>query len=134
MKSVNPILVCVLVIILIHCSKERSCEGCRELPPLPTDTLRTIPNPLVINVDIAFGDESKIKKVYQEVKTKKWPGHYYIYDSILLTGSHLYNRFYDMKNYLPLNEYKIGDTFYFRTQIRWKIPPSTFQNMDTLIY
>lgn len=88
-------------------------------------------------MDVAFGDESKIKAVYQEVRTKLWPGHYYIYDSILLTGSHLYNRMYDMKNYSPkinLNDYAIGDTFYFRTQIRWRFEPAEWINQDTLIY
>ena len=130
----HPILICLTVIIIINCAKERSCENCRELPTLPPDTIRTIPNPLIINVDVAFADESKIKKVYQEVSTKKWPGHYYIYDSILLTGSSLYNRMYDMKNYLNLNDYQIGDVFYFRTQIRWRFEPETFLNLDTLIY
>ena len=123
--------------MVLNCAKERSCENCRELPTLPPDTIRTIPNPLIINVDVAFGDESKIKAVYQEVRTKLWPGHYYIYDSILLTGSHLYNRMYDMKNYSPkinLNDYAIGDTFYFRTQIRWRFEPAEWINQDTLIY
>jgi len=114
------------------CSKERSCESCRELPT--PDTIRTTPNPLVINVDISLADESKIRKIYQEVKTKKWPGHYWMYDSIELTGSHLYNRMYDMKNYLPLNDYKIGDTFYFRTQIRWRFEAPEWLNEDTIVY
>ena len=119
----------LILIFLFSCKPERSCEGC-YIPPPP----RTIPNPLIINVDVAFADESKIRRVYQEVKTAKWPGHYYIYDSIELTGSHLYNRIYDMATYFNLNDYKIGDTFYFRTEIRWKRPPATFQNFDTLIY
>ena len=119
----------LLFFLAFSCKPERSCEGC-YIPPPP----RTTPNPLIINVDIAFADESKIKKVYQEVRTKKWPGHHYIYDSILLTGSHLYNRMYDMKDYLNLNGYDIGDTFYFRTQIRWRFEPETFVNQDTLIY
>ena len=133
--KIYPILICLTVIIIINCAKERSCESC--LPPPIPDTMRTTPNPLIINIDVAFSDESKVRKVYQEVKTKKWPGHYYIYDSILLTGSNLYNRMYDMKNYpniIKLNEYKINDTFYFRTEIRWRFEPVTFLNLDTLIY
>ena len=132
--KILPILICGLAVVLLHCSREYSCEACYEQPTLPPDTIRTTPNPLIINVDVAFSDESKIKKVYQEVSTKKWPGHYYIYDSILLTGSSLYNRMYDMKNYLNLNDYQIGDVFYFRTQIRWRFEPETFLNLDTLIY
>ncbi len=116
----------MFLLLLSSCAKETSCEGC-YIP-------RSIPNPLIINIDIAFGDESKVRKVYQEVKTKKWPGHYHIYDSILLTGSHLYNRMYDMKNYLNLSDYKIGDTFYLRTEIRWRFEPATFVNEDTLVY
>jgi hypothetical protein len=132
--KILPILICGLVVGLLQCTKEYSCEGCYEQPTLPPDTIRTTPNPLIINVDVSLADESKIRKVYQEVKTKKWPGHYWLYDSITLTGSHLYNRMYDMKNYLDLNDYKIGDTFYFRTQIRYRFEPAEWINQDTLIY
>lgn len=114
------------------CARERSCEGCREtLPPIPP---RTIPNELIVRCSTFIPDESKVRKIYVEVKTKSWPGHYKIIDSLLMTGKRKYDSSFNLKNYLNMNDYNIGDTFLFRGEVRWKFTQPTFFGDKTLIY
>lgn len=117
---------------MVMCSKERSCEVCREtLPPIPP---RTIPNELMARCSTFIPDESKVRKIYVEVKTKLWPGHYKIIDSLLMIGKHQYDSTFNLKKYLNMNDYNIGDTFLFRGEVRWKFTQPSFFGDKTLIY
>jgi len=130
----KPILISLLVIILIMCSKERSCENCRELPSLPPDTIRTTPNELIFNCDVFIEKESEVRKIYIEQRNKIHPNTYRIFDSILMDGSKRYIRSYDLKNYIDLSKHSLNDTFFVRTHIRWRFLPAEFGIEDTLIY
>lgn len=127
----KPLLICLLVVILIMCAKEHSCENCYEKPIIPP---RTIPNELITYCDIYIEDESLVRKIYTDVITKLKPSTYWIFDSIIMNGSKRYTRTYDLKNYLDMNNYSIGDTFFVRYELRWRFEPATYENIDTLIY
>lgn len=123
--------------IVINCSKEKSCQGpdCLEWPVTSTpDTIRTTPNELITSCDISIQDESEVRKIYVEERNKKYPNTYKIFDSILMDGSHRYIRSYDLKNYLDLSKYVINDSFFVRYEIRWRFPPAEFVQDDTLVY
>lgn len=129
--KIQPILICIIVVIAMNCAKETSCEGCyHPSNPLPDTTL----NELITKCDISIEDESLVRKIYPQVKTKKWIGSYWIFDSILMDGSKRYIRTYDLKNYLPMNEYKKGDTFIVNYGIRWIGRMSEYVDDDTLVY
>lgn len=129
--KIIPILICFLIIILINCAKEYSCENCRETP---IDTIRTIPNELITSCDIFIDNEVDCRKIYFEETNKFYPQTYRIWDSILMDGSHLYQRSFNLKNYLDMSKYLIGDTFFVRYEIRWKSKPPEHIQEDTLIY
>jgi hypothetical protein len=124
----KPILISLLVIIFLMCSKERSCENCRELPT--PDTIRTTPNELIFNCDVFIERESEVRKIYIEQRNKIHPNTYRIFDSILMDGSKRYIRSYDLKTYI----HSLNDTFFVRTQIRWRFLPAEFGIEDTLVY
>lgn len=127
----KPILICLLVIVLIMCSKERSCENCYEKPIIPP---RTIPNELISSCSIFIERENEVKKIYVEERNKLHPNTYVIFDSILMDGSHDYSGTYDLKNYIDLSKYSINDTFIVRYDIRWRFLPAQFVQEDTLVY
>lgn len=129
--KILPILICGLVVGLLHCTREYSCENCGELQ---TDTIRTTPNELITSCNIFIPDENGLKWIYPQVKTKKWLGSYWIFDSIKMDGSKQYNQTYDLKNYLSMSDYKINDTFLVRYEIRYRLKPVEFEDLDTLIY
>ena len=127
--KILPILICGLVVGLLHCTKEYSCESCQPvLPP------RTTPNELITQCSVYIADESKVRIIYPQVKTIKWPGHYWYFDSIKMVGQNLYERTYDLKSYLQMSDYKIGDSFFVRYEIRYKRPPTQLVQEDTLVY
>ena len=130
--KIQPLLICLIVVIALECSREYSCEGCRDNP---TDTTRTIPNELIANCSFYIEDEVLVKKVYVEESCKYHPATYHIIDSIPLTrGTQFYEKTFDLKNYLNLNDYIIGDTIWFRNEIRWTYKPATFVCDTVLIY
>lgn len=121
---------CVLLLIVVFltsCAKERSCEGCRPITTRPF-------NDLITSFSLYIPDESKVRKIYSQVKTSQWPGHYKIIDSIQLDGSKHYSKTYDLKDYLDMTPYKLRDTFFFRCEIRWRFSTPEYVNQDTLIY
>lgn len=59
---------------------------------------------------------------------------YKIFDSLVMTGKHQYDSSYDLKNYLDMGKFKIGDSFFIRYEIRWKFAPAEEVQHDTLIY
>lgn len=134
--KILPIVICAIVIIFIQCAKELSCEGCLGWPivPMPTDTLRTTPNELLTRCSIYINDEKLVKNIYVETTTKYHPNTYWIFDSIVMDGRKLYDTTFDLKNYFDMSRFIIGDSFIYRTHVRWRFEPSTFENLDTLIY
>lgn len=117
----------LLILIFVYGCREYSYEG----GPVPVDT---IPNELVTRCSIYIVDEASLKWIYPQETNKLYIGTYKIFDSIEMNGSHLYQRSFDLKSYLPMDKFKIGDSFFVRYEIRWKIPPATFVQHDTLIY
>jgi hypothetical protein len=129
--KIYPILTCILIIVLLNCAKERSCESCYESPTLPP---RTIPNELISSCSIFIERENEVRWIYPEQTNKLYPQTWRIFDSIKLDGSHQYNRTYDLKNYLPMDKFKINDTIFVRYEIRWRFLPAEFVQADTLVY
>lgn len=128
MKLAVSVILLITALYFLTCAREYSCENCRE------EVKDTIPNELISNFSIYISDESQIKIIYPQVKTKLWPGHHWIFDSIQMDGSNQYDRYYDLKKYLEMSKYKIGDSFFVRYEIRWKfLPPEEVQE-DTLVY
>ena len=117
--------------LLISCKKEYSCEECK---PATDVVVRTIPNELKTSCSIYIEDETQAKWIYPQETNKLYPQTYKIFDSIRLDGSHQYNRTYNLKNYLPLNKYSIGDTFFVRYGIRWRFKPEEYVYDTILVY
>jgi hypothetical protein len=117
---------------LLTCTKEYSFEGGLPVsqPIVPLET----PNEIITSCSIYINDESEVRWIYPEVITKYHPATYWIFDSVKMNGSHQYDRTYDLKNYIQLSDYKIGDTFYVRYEIRWRFSPAEFVQEDTLVY
>jgi len=132
-KSVPMFLLGTL--LLISCKKEYSCEECKPTNDTTfNDGIRTTPNELVTKCYIYIEDESQVKWIYPQETNKLYYQTYKIFDSIRLDGSHQYNRTYNLKDYLPLNKYSIGDTFFVRYEIRMRYQPTEWVQIDTLIY
>jgi hypothetical protein len=127
----RPILICLLVIILIKCAKEYSCENCYEKTIIPS---RTIPNELITSCSIFIENESDLKWIYPEVITKYHPATWWIFDSIRMDKSHQYNRTYDLKKYLQMDKFTIGDTFFVRYEIRWRFKNEDYVCDTVLVY
>lgn len=126
----------IILILLIGCKKEYSCEGCIEKPiidtiPLPVDTTY---NDLFTSCDISIADESKVRAIYPAVKTKIHPGHYRIFETIKMDGTGNYKRTYDLKGYHDMNQFFKGDTFYVFYEIRHRFEPPERVQHDTIIY
>lgn len=126
---IKSIAILSIILLVFYCKPERSCESCYEKPPP-----RTVPNELLARCSVFIPDESKVRKIYVEVRTKLWPGHYKIFDSLEMDGRHLYDSGYDLKNYLDMSDYQIGDSFFYRSEVRWKFQAATYEDIDTLIY
>ena len=117
---------------MLMCAKEHSCENCRELPP--PDTIRTTPNELITSCSIYIADEDGLKWIYPEQTNKLYPQTWKIFDSIKIDIPQEYNRTYDLKNYLPMDKFVIGDTIFIRYEIRWIFKPTEWFGLDTLVY
>lgn len=128
MKLAYPILICLFSIVVIVCTKEKSCEGCYEKP------IRITPNDLLTRCSIYINDESLVRKIYVQETNKYYPNTYKIFDSILMTGEKLYKREFDLKNYLDIGRFKIGDSFFVRYGIRYRFEPEAYVFDTILIY
>lgn len=125
----KPLYLLIMFVFLVTCTKERSCENCYENPPP-----RTIPNELLARCSVFIPDESKVRKIYVEVKTKLWPGHYRIFDSLEMDGRHLYDSTFRIENYFDMSDYQIGDSFFYRSEVRMKYEQAKFINDTILVY
>lgn len=125
----KPLYLLIMFVFLVTCTKERSCESCYEKPPP-----RTVPNELLARCSVFIPDESKVRKIYVEVRTKLWPGHYRIFDSLEMDGRHLYDTIFSIENYFDMSDYQIGDIFFFRGEVRWKFSQASFFGDTVLIY
>lgn len=129
MKPLYLLIMFLELVILVTCTKEKSCENCYEKPPP-----RTVPNELLARCSVFIPDESLVRKIYVEVKTKLWPGHYKIFDSLEMDGRHLYDSTFRIEKYFGMSDYSIGDSFFYRSEVRWKFQAATYEDIDTLIY
>lgn len=125
----KPLYLLIMFVFLVTCTKEKSCESCYEKPPP-----RTIPNELLARCSVFIPDESKVRKIYVEVKTKLWPGHHLIFDSLEIDGRHLYDSTFYIPNYFDMSDYQIGDSFFYRSEVRMKYGEVKFLNDTILIY
>lgn len=121
----------IILLILLSCTREYSREG--QYQP----TIRTTPNELIFNYRILVAENWQVKKLYFGVKTKHWPGHYWLFDSLAVDSSVFFSGYIgsiDLKKYLDMTTYQIGDTFHAMSQIRWRYLPPEQLNDTTLIY
>lgn len=120
------------LLLLASCAREYSRESNGQ-PPLPADTIY---NNLITSCSIYIADNSMVRIIYAEARTKLAPGSYIIFDSVLINSesSSLYKDTFDLKNYYPMNIFYKGDYFVVRYQIRWRFLPAQFVQYDTLIY
>lgn len=128
--KILPILICGLVVAILNCTREYSCENCGELQ---TDTIRTTPNELLARCSVYISDESKVRKIYLETTTKYQPQTYRIFDSLMMDGRKLYDTSFRIENYFDMTGFIIGDKFNYRTEVRNKFSADFF-NDSTLIY
>lgn len=126
----------ILVITLFSCTKEYSCEDCREVV-VDSIIVDTPPSNMISYYDIFIDKNSDVRRIYVEYTSKYHPRTYLIFDSIPLetTISSRYIGRYDLMDWLPVNEvYNRGDTFLFRYEVRWRFKPATYPQEDILIY
>lgn len=130
--KIYPILICLTVIIIINCAKERSCERCQpDLLPTPP---RTTPNELITRCSVYVADENKARIIYVETTTKYQPQTYKIFDSLVMDGRKLYDTTFRIENYFDMTRFIIGDSFNYRTEVRNKFSQADYFNDSTLIY
>lgn len=125
------LFILLMLFIVWNCAREYSREGEYEPP------IRTTPNELIFNYDIFVSENWQAKIIYFGVKTKHWPGHYWLFDSLPIDQSVFESRYkgsFDLTNYLDMSTYEIGDTFYAMSQIRWRYAPPEQINDTVLIY
>lgn len=134
------VIAAVLTIFLgiVMCTREYSREDVSvpsidTLPPVNTDTVL---NKLVYSYRVEIQDNTKIKKIYIGVMTKKWPNQHKLIDSILLntTGSSVYLGEIDLAMYLTMSLYSKGDVFHCMCEIRFRDGGSKQVSDTTLIY
>jgi hypothetical protein len=133
----NTMKILLLLLLFIGCKKEYSCEGtdCIGWPPsIDTIPVRTTPNELITSCSITIEDEKEVKWIYPEVTHKLHPGTWWIFDSIRMDGSKIYERSYDLKKYLPMSKFSLGDSLFIRYEIRYKFKPVEWVQLDTLLY
>lgn len=122
-------IILFIILVIVGCKRELSCEGCIINPP--TDTIY---NDLITGFNIYIDDPSTVRAIYPQLQTKLHPGHYYIFETVRIDTSRHYESVYDLKNYLNMGDFYKGDSFYVKYEIRNRVPPSTFFQFDTLIY
>lgn len=127
-----------LTICIIGCSKEYSRENAEIVPDdsIPGDTVY---NNLITTCDIFIGDNTRVRMIYPQVKTKLWPGSHKIFDSILIKAerSTRYRDTFDLKNYpnvIDMSKYFKGDSFLVRYEIRNRYSPPEWVDSVTLKY
>lgn len=130
------LLLFISLFIITKCEKELSCEGCIgtiDTTPVITDTVY---NDLITTCDIFIPDNSKVRAIYPQVKTKLNPGHHTIFDTIKMdsTQSSTYKRTYNLKDYFDMNLFFKGDTFKVQYGIRYWYGDEEMVQKQTLIY
>lgn len=142
--QLSPILICIVVVILLRCAKERSCEGidCKErdtlviIDTIPPDTI--ISN-MVAHYSVYISDNSKVKVIYPQYNSKYHPDTYRIMSDLKIlmdtTKSSTYSGSINLRDYLPSNHvYVKGDSFLFRMQVRFNNADLFYEDSTILIY
>lgn len=126
------LLISILIVFVVMCGKEKSCENCIEKPaPIPP---RTIPNELLARCSVYIEDESKVRMIYAEATSKDHPQTYRIFDSLIMDGRKLYDTVFRIEKYFDMSKFVIWDSFIYRTEVRMKFEREKYFNYTTLIY
>lgn len=96
----------------------------------------TVYNDLITICNIFIPDNSKVRAIYPQVKTKLHPGHYWIFETVKMdsTKSSTYKRTYDLKDYFDMNLFFKGDTFNVQYGIRYWYGDEEMVQKHILVY